>query len=155
MTFILASGTDPLGHVIDKNSAFTDLFGFDVQLSVVSVVVGALIVVALLLHSSRRIKTGPESQGHQRYVTSGRFAQVVEVLVDGNLNVAGEKRLAVGHEEEVIRFGGIVSPSTLQGNTVLSSQVADARIEYRGQGITDQIQSPGFLTKLFTKFSPN
>ena len=80
---------------------------------------------------------------------------VIEVLPNGNLNVAGEKRLAVGHEEEVIRFGGIVSPSTLQGNTVLSSQVADARIEYRGQGITDQIQNPGMLTKLFSKFSPN
>jgi flagellar L-ring protein precursor FlgH len=80
---------------------------------------------------------------------------VLEVLPNGNLNVAGEKRLAVGHEEEVIRFGGIVSPSTLQGNTVLSSQVADARIEYRGQGSTDQIQNPGMLTKLFTKFSPN
>jgi len=80
---------------------------------------------------------------------------VLEVLPNGNLNVAGEKRLAVGHEEEVIRFGGIVSPSTLQGNTVLSSQVADARIEYRGQGITDQIQNPGMLTKLFSRFSPN
>ena len=80
---------------------------------------------------------------------------VLEVLPNGNLNVAGEKRLAVGHEEEVIRFGGIVSPSTLQGNTVLSSKVADARIEYRGQGITDQIQNPGMLTKLFSKFSPN
>lgn len=80
---------------------------------------------------------------------------VIEVLPNGNLNVAGEKRLAVGHEEEVIRFGGIVSPSTLQGNSVLSSQVADARIEYRGVGITDQIQNPGMLTKLFTKFSPN
>ena len=80
---------------------------------------------------------------------------VLEVLPNGNLNVAGEKRLAVGHEEEVIRFGGIVSPSNLQGNTVLSSQVADARIEYRGQGITDQIQNPGMLTKLFSKFSPN
>jgi len=80
---------------------------------------------------------------------------VLEVLPNGNLNVAGEKRLAVGHEEEVIRFAGIVSPATLQGNSVLSSQVADARIEYRGLGITDQIQNPGFLTKLFTKYSPN
>ena len=80
---------------------------------------------------------------------------VLEVLPNGNLNVAGEKRLAVGHEEEVIRFGGIVSPSTLQGNSVLSSQVADARIEYRGVGITDQIQNPGMLTKLFSRFSPN
>ncbi len=80
---------------------------------------------------------------------------VLEVLPNGNLNVAGEKRLAVGHEEEVIRFGGIVSPATLQGNSVLSSQVADARIEYRGLGITDQIQTPGMLTKLFARFSPN
>ena len=80
---------------------------------------------------------------------------VLEVLPNGNLNVAGEKRLAVGHEEEVIRFGGIVSPATLQGNSVLSSQVADARIEYRGLGITDQIQAPGMLTKLFARFSPN
>ncbi|MCX7264764.1 MAG: flagellar basal body L-ring protein FlgH [Betaproteobacteria bacterium] len=80
---------------------------------------------------------------------------VLEVLSNGNLNVAGEKRLAVGHEEEVIRFGGIVSPSNLQGNSVLSSQVADARIEYRGVGITDQVQIPGILTKLFTRYSPN
>lgn len=80
---------------------------------------------------------------------------VLEVLPNGNLSVAGEKRLAVGHEEEVIRFGGVVSPSTLQGNSVLSSQVADARIEYRGLGITDQIQNPGILTKLFARFSPN
>jgi flagellar L-ring protein FlgH len=80
---------------------------------------------------------------------------VLEVLPNGNLNVAGEKRLAVGHEEEVIRFGGVVSPATLQGNSVLSSQVADARIEYRGVGITDQMQNPGFLTKLFSKYSPN
>jgi flagellar L-ring protein precursor FlgH len=80
---------------------------------------------------------------------------VLEVLPNGNLSVAGEKRLAVGHEEEVIRFGGVVSPATLQGNSVLSSQVADARIEYRGLGITDQIQNPGMLTKLFSKFSPN
>jgi len=80
---------------------------------------------------------------------------VLEVLPNGNLAVAGEKRLAVGHEEEVIRFAGVVSPSTLQGNSVLSSQVADARIEYRGLGITDQIQNPGILTQLFAKFSPN
>ena len=48
MTLILASGTDPLGHVLDKSSAFTDLFGFDVPLSVVSVVIGALIVMVQL-----------------------------------------------------------------------------------------------------------
>jgi flagellar L-ring protein precursor FlgH len=80
---------------------------------------------------------------------------VLEVLPNGNLNVAGEKRLAVGNEEEVIRFGGIVSPLNLQSNTILSSQVADARIEYRGAGITDEVKNPGWLTKLFVRYSPN
>ena len=80
---------------------------------------------------------------------------VLEVLSNGNLNVAGEKRLAVGTEEEVIRFGGIVSPVNLQGNTILSSQVADARIEYRGAGITDEVKSASWLTKLFVRYSPN
>lgn len=83
MTLILASGIDPLGHVLDKKSAFSDVFGTVIPLSVVSVVVGAVVVMLVLVICSRRIKTGPESQGHRRYVTQGRVAQVVEVLVDG------------------------------------------------------------------------
>lgn len=80
---------------------------------------------------------------------------VIERLANGNLRVAGEKQLAVGAEEEVIRFGGIVSPMNMKGNTVLSSYVADARIEYRGSGVTDQVQRPGWLTDFFINYSPN
>ena len=84
MTFpLLASGANPLGHVLDKSSAFSDIFGTDVKLSVVSLVVGALIVLAWLFVAASRIKTGPESQGHDRWITKGRSAQVVEVLVEG------------------------------------------------------------------------
>ena len=80
---------------------------------------------------------------------------VIEVLLNGNLKVAGEKRLAVGAEEEVIRFAGVVFPQSMQGSTVLSSQVADARIEYRGAGVTDEVQRPGWLTRLFMQYAPN
>jgi len=84
MTFpLLASGANPLGHVLDKSSAFSDIFGTDVKLSVVSLVVGAVIVLAWLFVAASRIKTGPESQGHDRWITKGRGAQVVEVLVEG------------------------------------------------------------------------
>jgi flagellar L-ring protein precursor FlgH len=80
---------------------------------------------------------------------------VLEQLPNGNLKVAGEKRLAVGAEEEIIRFAGVVFPQNIQGNTVLSSQVADARIEYRGAGVTDEVQRPGWLTRLFMQYAPN
>lgn len=80
---------------------------------------------------------------------------VVEVLSNGNLRVAGEKRLAVGAEEEIIRFGGVISPSNISRNSVLSSHVADARIEYRGAGDTDLAKRPGWLTRLMLQASPN
>ena len=80
---------------------------------------------------------------------------MIEVLGNGNMNVAGEKRVAVGAEEEIIRFAGIVHPHSVRDNTVLSSQVADARIEYRGAGITDEVQRPGWMSRLFMKYGPN
>ena len=83
MNLLLASGADPLGHVLDKQSAFSGVFGTDIPLSVVSLVIGAVITLAGLFFAAGRIRTGPESQGHRRYVTEGRLAQVVEVLVEG------------------------------------------------------------------------
>jgi F-type H+-transporting ATPase subunit a len=83
MNPLLASGANPLGHVLDKESAFSGMFGTDVKLSVVSLVVGAVIALAWLLHSASRIRIGPASEGHDRWVTRGRGAQVVEVLVEG------------------------------------------------------------------------
>ena len=79
---------------------------------------------------------------------------VMEVLPNGNLRVAGEKQLAVSAEEEIIRFAGIVNPSDLNNNVVVSSLVADARIEYRGRGAADDAQSPGWLANVLMKVSP-
>lgn len=79
---------------------------------------------------------------------------VVEVLANGNLRVAGEKQLAIGAEEEIIRFGGVVSPLDLENNSVLSSYVADARIEYRGKGLSDSTKRPGWLSRLLLRRSP-
>jgi len=80
---------------------------------------------------------------------------VVEVLANGNLRVAGEKQLAVGAEEEIIRFGGVVSPLDIENNSVLSSYVADARIEYRGKGLSDSTKRPGWLSRQLLRRSPN
>ena len=79
---------------------------------------------------------------------------VVEVYANGNLMVAGEKRLAVSDEEEIIRFAGVVNPTDLNGNTVPSTLVADARIEYRGRGAADDAQSPGLISRAVLKFWP-
>lgn len=100
-----------------------------------------------------------KSEGAGASAASNTFAgtitvTVVEVLSNGNLVVAGEKQVAVSNEEEIIRFGGVVNPNNLVFNQISSQQVADARIEYRGRGATDDTQSVGWFTRLLLKFAP-
>ena len=79
---------------------------------------------------------------------------VIEILSNGNLVVAGEKQVAISNEEEIIRFGGVVNPNNLVFNRISSQEVADARIEYRGRGATDDTQGVGWFTRLLLKLSP-
>lgn len=80
---------------------------------------------------------------------------VTEVLPNGNLVVSGEKLVQINQGEEYIRFAGTVRPESVGAdNTVLSSQVANARIEYRGSGSIDDNQRMGWLQRAFVQVWP-
>jgi flagellar L-ring protein precursor FlgH len=80
---------------------------------------------------------------------------VVEVLPNGNLLVSGEKQIGLKEGEEFVRFSGVVNPITVtSSNTVQSTQVADARIEYKANGFIDSAQVMGWLGKFFLSFMP-
>jgi len=80
---------------------------------------------------------------------------VVGVLPNGNLQLAGEKQIAINRGSEYVRFSGVVDPRSITGaNTVLSTQVADARIEFRNKGVMDEVQTMGWLQRFFLNLSP-
>lgn len=80
---------------------------------------------------------------------------VKQVLENGNLLVVGEKQIEINQGTEFIRFSGVVNPRTISGsNTVASTQVADARIEYVGNGYINEAQQMGWLQRLFLNLSP-
>ena len=80
---------------------------------------------------------------------------VKQVLENGNLAVVGEKQIAINQGTEFIRFSGIVNPRTISAsNTVVSTQVADARIEYVGNGYINEAQQMGWLQRMFLNLSP-
>lgn len=80
---------------------------------------------------------------------------VIEALANGNLLVSGEKQMAINQGNEYIRFSGVVNPDTISpSNTVQSTQVADARIEYKGSGAIAEAQQMGWLQRFFTIISP-
>lgn len=89
-------------------------------------------------------------------ILSGTVAvTVLEVLPNGNLVVAGDKQIGTNRETETVRFAGVVNPTNIVGgNTVSSTQVADARIEYRGKGAIDEAQTVGWLSRFFFSVLP-
>ena len=80
---------------------------------------------------------------------------VVDLLPNGNLQVSGEKQMLINQGTEFIRFSGVVNPRLVSANnTVASSQVADARIEYSAKGFIDEAQTMGWLQRLFLNVLP-
>ncbi|MES2017388.1 MAG: flagellar basal body L-ring protein FlgH [Pseudomonadota bacterium] len=80
---------------------------------------------------------------------------VTEVLPNGNLIVAGEKQVAMNKGVEFIRFSGMVSPDHIGvGNTVSSTQVADARVEYRTNSQIDRAEMTSMLSRFFQSLLP-
>ena len=84
---------------------------------------------------------------------------VIDVLANGNLLVSGEKQVALNSSDEYIRFSGVVNPTTITNlNTVQSTQVADAHIEYRNAGAMSEVindaQTLGFLGRFFMSVLP-
>ena len=80
---------------------------------------------------------------------------VMDVLPNGNLQVAGEKRIGINQGVEYILFSGVVNPRTVSADsTVVSTQVANARLEYYGDGYIDEAQRMGWLQRVFMNLSP-
>jgi flagellar L-ring protein precursor FlgH len=82
-------------------------------------------------------------------------ATVIDVLPNGNLLVSGEKQIAFNKGAEYVRFSGVVNPQTITAaNSVSSTQVADARFEYRSTSRVDLAEVNSLLTRFFLSFLP-
>jgi len=80
---------------------------------------------------------------------------VQQVMPNGNLRVVGEKQIAINQGTEYIRFSGLVNPRTITvQNTVSSTLVSMARIEYVGDGYINEAQHMGWLQRFFLNVSP-
>jgi flagellar basal body L-ring protein FlgH len=78
---------------------------------------------------------GEGASDQSNSLTGNVSAVVVGVYPNGNLAIRGEKMLTLNQGEEVVQISGVIRPEdVLANNTILSSQVADAKITYAGNG---------------------
>lgn len=77
---------------------------------------------------------------------------VVDVLPNGDLRLAGEQALTVNGERTLIRLSGRARPADItETNTLLSTRLADARIEYNGAGFGARSARPGLVPRLLDR----
>lgn len=105
--------------------------------------------------SSSTAFSGKGEAANNNAFTGNITVTVIDVLPNGNLMVSGEKQLAIGHEQEYVRISGVINPSFVDfSNTVESSKVADARIEYKSAGQVSEGQIMGWMARFFLNVLP-
>lgn len=93
-----------------------------------------------------------DAQANQSNSLNGSISvTVVDVLANQNLVIRGEKWLTLNHGDEYIRLTGIIRPSDISpANEIVSTKIANARIQYSGTGSFARSQEKGWLTKFFS-----
>ncbi|MGC4064311.1 MAG: flagellar basal body L-ring protein FlgH [Polyangiaceae bacterium] len=81
--------------------------------------------------------------------------RVKSTLPNGDSFVEDTKVVMINHEEYHLYISGVVRPADIEGdNTVASSLIADARVEFTGRGdINDQVER-GWLNKFLDFINP-
>ncbi len=93
---------------------------------------------------------GDGSSGRSERLTATVPAVVRKVLPNGNLFVEGHRVILVNSEEHHFYISGVVRPIDIdQDNSIKSSMIADAEIEFTGQGDLTDNQHQGILSRFF------
>ncbi|TAJ25760.1 MAG: flagellar basal body L-ring protein FlgH [Nitrospirae bacterium] len=88
-------------------------------------------------------------------LTGTLSAMVTEVFPNGDLRIEGRREVTVNSEKQTMILSGVVRRVDVDTkNTVFSSAIADARIEYTGLGVVDDVQRPGWMVRLLDWIYP-
>ena len=85
-------------------------------------------------------------------LTATMAARVAEVLPNGDLVIEGVREIQINGDRQLVMLTGVVRLADIApGNVVLSTSVAQLRIQYTGKGLTKDNLQPGLLIRMLNK----
>lgn len=91
----------------------------------------------------------------ENYVTATIAARVLRVHPGGVLELEGVRETRVNEETQYMVVTGLARSRDISpDNSIESTQLADARIEYYGKGVVTDKQKPGWLVRLLDNIWP-
>jgi len=104
------------------------------------------------------VSTANTLQGSGGTAQNTTFTATVSTMVqrirpNGDLVIAGNDEVKLVGGKQYIRIAGVVRPEDLSGNVVSSTQMAEAHIEFSGDGETYLAPKMGWFQRLFLTVS--
>jgi len=88
-------------------------------------------------------------------VSSQTAVLVTDVLPNGNLVIEGVRLVSFSGETQYVVLHGLVRPDDItSANTILSSNIAEARVEFVNKGTLIDSEKPGWLAKFYELLRP-
>ncbi|MFH1137358.1 MAG: flagellar basal body L-ring protein FlgH [Pseudomonadota bacterium] len=93
--------------------------------------------------------SGTGNTSRKESMTAQISARVIKILPNGNLVLRGSREISLNNERQLMVIMGIVRPEDISpSNSIQSTYLADARIDYSGQGDVTRSQRKGWGTQL-------
>jgi flagellar L-ring protein precursor FlgH len=100
-------------------------------------------------------RSGGGQVNNSQSLTTRSAVLVTDVLPNGNLVIEGVRVVTFSGETQYVVLHGIVRGDDITAaNTVLSSDVADARVEFITEGSLTEAQKRGWLSKVYEMLRP-
>lgn len=99
--------------------------------------------------------TGTGETKRENNVTATIAARVLRVHPGGILELEGARETRVNEETQYMVVTGLIRSRDIgPNNTILSTQMADAKIQYFGKGVVTDKQKPGWFIRLMDTIWP-
>lgn len=147
------SNSTSTSRVGEQDKTVSGLFGFQAPLERALPGTGSL--TTGLDTSSTSSSTGTGSVNRSEKIQLSVAAVITDVLPNGNFIVAGRQEVKVNSEVRELLVSGIIRPQDISaGNTILHTQMAEARISYGGRGDLSVIQRPAYGQRALDRVLP-
>lgn len=136
------------------SSAKTDSFDVTLPVGLPNALTGGFSNGQLTSGTARNF-AGSGDARQSNSLTGFLTVTVTRVFENGNMEIAGQKKLRLNNGDEYVRLTGLVRPEDITANNlVASNRVADAEIVYVGAGELADSSRQGWLSRSLRAVSP-
>lgn len=109
----------------------------------------------LLEYASKSAFAGAGDTARKGQLEGSIAVRIVREMPNGDLFLEGTKVVLINHEEYHLYVSGLARPADIRpDNTIASSRIADAQIEFTGRGDINDQQRKGWLARVLDSMNP-